>query len=671
LNTNIQTLMTNAITLLDSGNLHEAKQAFEYISSLDSGNAEAWLMRAAIEGELGEIESAISCCQSTIRLEPENAQAYVIFGRLLIATGDMENAVAQLQAAVTVDPEFGEAWSLLASLYGKRGNYQEAEKAARTAIRLLPDSVDAYISLANALFAQGEHQQAIEISGKATRLDPSRIEAPLIMASALETSGEPEHAEAIYRRITGLDHSCVDALTGIGRILKDKGDLQGAGDALQKALQIEPGCPNAHLVMGQINETLKTTHLAVQHYQEALNSDPACVGAWTGLGNIMQANGHFDQAAENYERALQLEPNNADVHYNSGVMYNRQGNQDQALDCLDRAIELRPDFVEAHWNKSFIYLLSGDYTRGWPEYEWRLRKKAHINRPFNKPAWDGSSLAGRTILVHDEQGYGDTLQFIRYLSLLKSAERVIFECHPGLSPLLQGFEDYDQLIERKSAHEVPDIPFDTHVYLMSLPYLTGTTSQTAIPGLTPYLRADRELSEKWEEKLSGDPGFKIGICWKGGPQHTNEAYRSCPLEAFAPLAEVPGVSLYSLQKEVSRHAIEALPGGYQLKTPGENIDTKGRFTDTAAIMSNLDLVVSIDTAILHLAGALGCPTWALLCASPDWRWSRQGTGTPWYPKMRLFRQPRLGDWNSVLGQVAKSLRQHVSENEENRHISDN
>ena len=383
---------------------------------------------------------------------------------------------------------------------------------------------------------------------------------------------------------------------------------------------------------------------------------PDFVEAWVDLGNLMQNMKRHEEAESCYQQALTYSPGNADAYFNQGVSYQRRGRLDEALTSFDHAIENRPDFVDAHWYKSFICLQQGDYARGWDEHEWRLRQTKNVPRPFRQPVWDGSALAGRTILVHDEQGYGDTFQFVRYLSMVEACGgQVIFECHRNLAPLLRGCSGYVKLVERSSPHAVPEMPFDVQIHLMSLPRVLKTRIET-VPREVPYIRADPALVQRWREQISHDRGFKIGIAWAGSPNHTNELNRSCALTDFSSLAGIPGVSLYSLQKGPGAEQADEPPPGMRLIRVDKELDQAARFVDTAALMANLDLVVSIDTAIVHLAGAMGRPVWTLLCATPDWRWLQDRSDTPWYPTMRLFRQTAPGDWHAVFIQIRDALR---------------
>jgi hypothetical protein len=297
-----------------------------------------------------------------------------------------------------------------------------------------------------------------------------------------------------------------------------------------------------------------------------------------------------------------------------------------------------------------LLLLEGNFAQGWPEYDWRRWHK-DVARPFPQPLWDGSPLKGRTLLLHAEQGLGDTLQFIRYSARVpRDGGRVVLECQPALLPLLRGLPGLDQVLPLGAA--LP--PFDVQAPLPSLPGLFGTTADS-IPAEVPYLRADPERVGQWRRELGPGDGFTVGIAWQGNPKNKGDRRRSVALSRFVPLAEVPGVRLCSLQVGAGT---EQLAGAdFPLLDLGSRLTD---FVDTAAAVSCLDLVVCVDTALAHLAGALGKPVWLAVASAPDWRWLLGRPDSPWYPTLRLFRQPSPGDWQSVFAQLAAALRQRSS-----------
>ncbi len=427
---------------------------------------------------------------------------------------------------------------------------------------------------------------------------------------------------------------------------------------------------NACFLAGQYDE-------AETLYRQILQSDPWHVGANNNLGVILSSRGRHEEAIEHYHRVLACNPHIAATYNCLGNALLRLGRPQEAADSFTQAIRLSPNFAQPHNALGLAYLLMGDYERGWPEYEWRwgIRDfvEGHIETstpwaeyearwlsglpvPFAEPRWDGSPLAGRTILLFAEQGFGDVIQFIRYAPLVKErGGTVIVHCQAELLSILASCGGIDQLLPRGT----PPLPFDVHAPLPSLPGIFGTTVST-IPAKAPYLHADARLVEHWRQQLPPEPAFKVGIVWQGRPHLINAAQRSISLAEFAPLAAVPGVHLISLQKGHGRQQLETLQGRFPIIDFGDRMDEEsGPFMDTAAILQNLDLAIVPDTSIAHLAGALGIKVWIALPSTPDWRWLLDRSDSPWYPTARLFRQQRAGDWTSVFAQMATELRQLV------------
>ena len=364
---------------------------------------------------------------------------------------------------------------------------------------------------------------------------------------------------------------------------------------------------------------------------------------------------------------MDSKPNAVEACTNLGNIHWEEGRCDEALACYDQALCWNSESPETHFNRARLRLLQGDWAQGWPEYECRWKTKECPGWSFPQPQWDGTDLAGRTILLLAEQGLGDTLHFIRYAPLVKQrGGTVIVECQPALIRILSSIEGIDSFVARG----LPLPEFDVHASLLSLPGLFHTTVDN-LPATVPYVHTDPALIEEWRPKLSqpndqeSDIGhrtsnikrvFKVGIAWQGNPLFIGDRHRSVPLLHFASLAKVAGVQLISLQKGAGSEQLLDIAGKFQVLDLGSHLDEAcGAFMETAAVMKNLDLVITSDTAIAHLAGALAVPVWVALSFMPDWRWMLRRHDSPWYPTMRLFRQTRRGQWPDVFAEMAEEL----------------
>jgi tetratricopeptide (TPR) repeat protein len=370
-------------------------------------------------------------------------------------------------------------------------------------------------------------------------------------------------------------------------------------------------------------------------------------------GTALLQEGRLEDAAACFRDAVRQRPDHVEAHNSLGYALRGLGHYAEAETEFDRALELRPDHPGAHANRAILRLLLGDYERGWPEYEWRLQCGDITPPPFRKPVWNGGSLQGRTILLHTEQGLGDTIQFARFAPLVKArGGTVLLACPPKLVPLLSGLAGVDRVVPK--AHPLPK--FEVHASLPSLPSILKIHQAAAIPRQVPYLRADPALVAHWRQELKAYPGFKVGIAWRGSPSYREDRWRSIPLGQFGRLAAVPGVRLFSLQKGAGTEELRDLNGRFEVIDLGSRLDEKtGTLVETAAVLKALDLVIACDTAVNHLAGALGVPAWLPLNLVPDWRWGVQGEDNPWYPTVRLFRQTELGQWEPVFTRMAEAL----------------
>ncbi len=432
------------------------------------------------------------------------------------------------------------------------------------------------------------------------------------------------------------------------------GEPGKAARLCRKVLAVQPDNAFAHNLHAVLAHRAGNTMEAVTRLEQAIRLNAGVPDFHFNLGVALQASERHADAAAAYRRALALQPRHVGALTNLGRAFQKQAQPREAIVCFERALALKPDLPEAHWGLATQRLLLGDFARGWEEYEhrWALPENQGLRREFAAPRWDGADIAGRTILLHVEQGIGDTLQFVRYAPLLAHrGAHVIVLCQPPLKRLLMEMDDVSVVADGE-----PLPGFDLHLPLMSLPRLFGTTLAT-IPADVPYLRADPVDVRAWNGKLGDKNHFKIGLVWAGNRRHLNDRNRSCTLAALAPLADVSGIRLYSLQKGEAAAEIRNAPTNMDFADlNGELVD----FADTAAVITCLDLVITVDTAVAHLAGALARPAWLLLPFAPDWRWMLAREDSPWYPSLRLFRQNQAGDWGGVLTAVINALRQRMS-----------
>jgi hypothetical protein len=432
------------------------------------------------------------------------------------------------------------------------------------------------------------------------------------------------------------------------------GRLTEAEAIYNKILEAKPDYPYAIHNLAEIGIRVRKYQQALLLARKAIAMVPDDASFNNTLGAILFALGEPEESFVYVKRSLELNPRLANAYVNLGIAYADQANLPESIKAFEKAIEIDPENANAHDGLGLSSLMHGDLHRGWLEQEWRWRKYSFEKRRFaDVPQWTGGDLAGKTLFIPTEQGHGDLIHFCRYAPLLKEkGAKIILECTPELMTLMKTLKGVDLLIPM--GHMPPK--FDLACTLMSIPLWYGTEMNT-IPADIPYLSANPARVAEWDTFFKTDRNFKIGIAWAGRPSHANDHNRSIKLEAFAPLAEVPGVTFYSLQKGEQAVQVARPPAGMNLIHLGPRLDS---FDVTAAVIQHLDLLVSIDTSIVHLAGAMGKPVWNLIALCPDWRWLMGRSDTPWYPTMRLFRAPRRGDWPAVMAEVREALVKEIA-----------
>ncbi|MFB2967754.1 tetratricopeptide repeat protein [Aerosakkonema sp. BLCC-F183] len=598
---------------------------------------------AMVLQQQGQIEEAIACYRQTLNLEPNHPGAYYNLGKALQEQGHLPEATVCYQQATILVPDYAEPYNCLGAVLQQQGLLTEAIACYRQALTIKPNYAEAYSNLGSALFGLEQLEEAIVCYRQALALKPDNALVYGNLGGVLHKLYRFAEAIACYQKALAIEPDHPIIYNNLGVTLKEMGELEQAITCYQKALALKPEYTDAYSNLGSALKQQGQIDAAITCYHQALALNPNLPEVYNNLGSALEEGGQSAEAISCYRQALGLNPNLAMAQNNLAHALIFQGEIEKALTYLQPNSQLNPD---DRFDRAYLLLLAGDFRRGFAEYESRWQSRETPPRPFSVPLWDGSPLEGRSILLHAEQGLGDTIQFIRYANLVATyGGRIIVECPASLMRLLASISCIDRLIPQDS----PLPAFDTHAPLMSLPWILGTTIET-VPAEIPYLRAPQSSVRL---KVLSDTKLKVGILWASYSKGKTARKRSCPLAHFLELINIPGMAFYSLQKDIEERDLNQLNQTTRLQNLSQELND---FADTAAILMQLDLVITIDTSVAHLAGALGKPVWILLPYDPDWRWMLQREDSPWYPTARLFRQQHPGDWQSVFVRVAEELR---------------
>ena len=568
--------------------------------------------------------------------------------------GRRERAEACYRSSLKADPRCPQTLHLLGLLAQQAGDYQQSIAWIEQALTLNPNDHDTLNSLAESYLGQGKIELANNCYQRLVELLPESSEAHHRLGKTQERLGEWDAATASYRSALALQPDSPDVLGSLARLQSQQGAYEEAVETCQRALSLDPIQYETLTQMGNALIELGSYGPAIEALRHALILKPDYAPAVIGLGYFFERKGDLASALDSYRNALKLNPQSVTAHTHLGTVYLLQDDLEKATECFEQLLKLEPDSAEALAFLGLVHLKQGKFRPGLSEYEsrWGTPYGLRFRRKFSQPLWKGEPLEGSRILLHAEQGMGDTLQFVRYVPFVAArGARVVLEVQPRLYRLLAQTRGAPEIICRGEA--LPE--FDWQCPLLSLPLATGTGLNT-IPAQIPYLYPDPAQAEAWRQRLSGN-SLRVGLAWAGNPLHPHEFWRSIPLEQLAPLTKLEGATFYSLQM--------GAPAG-QLKQWGSQarvIDLQEEqkdFADTAAIVENLDLVISIDTSVAHLAGAMGKPVWVMLCKSADWRWMLEREDSPWYPAARLFRQSTMGNWQDVVTRIEHELRKLVA-----------
>lgn len=432
--------------------------------------------------------------------------------------------------------------------------------------------------------------------------------------------------------------------------LQRNGKLDDAIKAYGKSLLLNPKQPDVYNNMGVALRSLSRLEAAVACYRRSLVLKPNNSGVYSNMGNALRELGRLEVALASHQQAVKLSPRSTEAYYNLGLVLRDLGQTDAALSCLEKALELNENHIDCQWDRSLTLLEMGRIKEGFAAYESRWKLDRSPPREFEQPRWDGSELKGKTVLVHHEQGFGDMIQFARYLPMIKErGGQVVVEVQPELARLIGSVKGVSKVFNRG---QTPP-KFDFYIPMMSLPQVFGTDLDS-IPADVPYVSPLDPGAVQLPTNLGRIK--RVGIAWAGRPTHRNDANRSCSFKHFIEILGLPGLAIYSLQKGAASDDIKSFGCDALVTDLGDRLRD---FSDTAAAVAQLDLVITVDTALAHLAGAMGKPVWTAVPFSPDWRWMRDIETSPWYPSMRLFRQKRNGAWDGVFGDIRRALRDEI------------
>ncbi|MCZ6861975.1 MAG: tetratricopeptide repeat protein [Alphaproteobacteria bacterium] len=564
----------------------------------------------------GRLQEAMSAVQGLISKNSNAPVLHNLTGAIHVGLGQLDHAVESFLRALEIKPDYAEAHNNLGNALKDRGKHAEALASYHRALEIKPDYAEAHYNLGVALSALGKHKEAVAAYHEALEIKPDIAEAHSNLGVALSELGQPEEAVASYYR----------------------------------ALEMKPDIADAHYNLGIALKVLGKHEEAIASYHRALEIKPNIAEAHYNLGIALKELGKHEEALASYYRALEIKPDYAEAHNNLANALKNLGKYEEALASHHRALKINPDYPNYHCNLAYTLLVNGDFEAGWKEHEWRLQIEEPENsrRSFAQPLWLGKeTLKGRTILLHGEQGFGDTIQFSRFAKMVAGrGARVILEVPRPLLELMGTLDGVARVVDKGAV--LPN--FDYYCPLMSLPLAFNIDSES-VPASTPYIFSDSARVATWQKKLGARTKPRVGLVWSGQLAHQNDRNRSIALARMLPLL-ARDVEWISLHKEIRKSDADFLSSRKDILHFGDELKD---FADTAALIELMDLVISVDTSVAHLAGAMAKPVWILLPIDPDWRWLLNREDSPWYPTATLFRQPRIGDWTSVIARVHNEL----------------
>ncbi len=651
----ITSWLIEAFAQHQAGQWAEAERLYRKILAVQPDHNDSLHLLGVMAYERGEFARALEQMDLVLAKDPTNSFALNHRGLALTALRRFEDALASYDRAVAVQPDYAEALLNRGDVLVELDRRDEALASFDRALAARPHYADAFCHRGVVLAQMKRPDEALASYDRAIQLRPSYVEALHNRGILLHEQKRFAEALASYDRALALRPDYAEALCNRGMVLFELKAPDEALASYDRALALRPDYVEAQVHRGNALRMLKRFEEALASCERTLELWPDRAAAYGNRAIVMHELRRFDEALADYDRAFAIEPDYPDALCNRGATLYELGRFEEALASYARALAVRSDFIDAHYNEAHSRLLTGDLRRGFEKFEWRweIEPYASYKREFSQPQWTGAEeIAGKTILLHAADGFGDTIHFCRYTPLVAArGARAILEVQTPLHELMRSLGGGAQVLAR--GDPLPD--FDLQCSLLSLPRAFGT-ELASIPSAAPYLFAPPSRAGQWETRLGPRDRPRIGLAWSGDPTHSNDRNRSIALDRLLPLVTGIDATFVSVQREMRAGDAATLRNCGDVLHFGEALED---FSDTAALMANLDLVISVDTSVAHLAGALGKPVWILLPFIPDWRWLFDRDDSPWYPTARLFRQDKTRAWDDVIVRVRAALRDYV------------
>jgi len=647
MSTSTQKAFNVALAAFQGGNLAEAERQFKNVLQHDPKNLASLNLLAAILTQRKMYEEAEQFFKLALHINPTSDATLYNYGIALKALNRPIEALDKFSQALMINPLVSETWNNRGTVLNDLRRCKEAISDFDKAVTLKQNYTDAFYNKGNAHKALGQYEEALASYEKALTINPDLPEAWLGRAIVHGELRQLNQSFAAFDKALSLKIDFAEALAYRGCLLTDLERYDEAWECIRKALALNPNLAEAWHGYGSLLGEIKRHREALGATDRALSLRPDFIPALVKRAETCRALKEYDEALGAAKKALDVDPDSAEAWTELGIHFGELRHYTEAFAAFEKALSLNPKHIRARFHDGSFRLLLGDTERGWNGYESRL-DNPRKQRNFSRPMWRGDGpLENKTILVHAEQGLGDTLMACRYVPMVAAlGAKVIFEVQQPLRGIMESLQGVWKLIS--NGEQIPH--FDVHCPAMSLP-MAFKTRMDSIPEHVPYLAAPKEKVKKWRARL-GDEPFKIGIGWAGNPAFRYDFDRSILLKNILPICDVAGARFFSIQKELRESDAEVLSANPDIVHLGNELND---FQDTAAVMESLDLVICSDTSIVNLAGALGRPVWVLLSSNPDWRWLLDRTDSPWYPSARLFRQTKNGDWSSVVTEVRAEL----------------